>query len=244
VWVSVSGDLVQDAKRDLDDIGATDYEAVRLHDLRTLKVKRGQPLTALPGLDQGILFCTYDLLISGAKTAKKKGGKGGKKGGKGAVLWGKENQPPTDPLGLGLLGGVAGQGMPYNPLMGLPAGGVFGQHGQQGQPSFDQMLAEPGMAGGNNYDLLRQQNGGGWDKEEEEEEHVEEFGESRTFMVMIVTHHEHTAAGAGVADAAGGGKGQCPLVVGVSAWGSTGGRLKVMLGSACCPSPPDTRSLF
>jgi hypothetical protein len=174
VWVSVSGDLVKDAERDLTDIGATDYEAVRLHDLRTLKVKRGQPLTALPGLDQGILFCTYDLLISGAKAAKKKGGKGGKKGGKGGQLWGKENQPPLDPLGPGL-GGASGG---YNPVLGgLGPLQPIGLFGQQGLTSLDRKLAEPGMAGGDNYALLQQQNGLFGLEDEEEEAPVEEFGE-------------------------------------------------------------------
>jgi hypothetical protein len=36
---------------------------VRLHDLRSLKLKKGQRLADLKGLDVGIVFCTYDLLI-------------------------------------------------------------------------------------------------------------------------------------------------------------------------------------
>lgn len=36
---------------------------VRLHDLRALKTKKGQKLSDLPGLDKGIAFCTYDLLV-------------------------------------------------------------------------------------------------------------------------------------------------------------------------------------
>jgi len=36
---------------------------VRLHDLRSLKPKKNQKLGDLPGLDKGICFCTYDLLV-------------------------------------------------------------------------------------------------------------------------------------------------------------------------------------
>lgn len=38
VWLSASSDLVEDARRDLQDIGALQYEAMKLHDLRKLKV--------------------------------------------------------------------------------------------------------------------------------------------------------------------------------------------------------------
>eukprot|EP00878_Enallax_costatus_P044048 GHUV01052211.1.p3 GENE.GHUV01052211.1~~GHUV01052211.1.p3 ORF type:complete len:120 (-),score=15.14 GHUV01052211.1:376-735(-) len=58
-----------------------EYEPVRLHDLRQLKTRKGKPLASLPGLESGILFCTYDLLCSGATTKKAaKGGKGAAKG--------------------------------------------------------------------------------------------------------------------------------------------------------------------
>lgn len=50
-----------------------------LQDLRQLRTKPGQPLSALKGLESGIMFCTYDLLTSGATPAKpKKGGKVGR----------------------------------------------------------------------------------------------------------------------------------------------------------------------
>ena len=88
--MSASADLVVDAKRDLEDIGALDYDAVRLHDLRRLNVKKGTPLSSLAGLDKGILFCTYDLLISGAASLKK----GKKDKGKKGPNKGKENVPP------------------------------------------------------------------------------------------------------------------------------------------------------
>lgn len=35
------------------------------------QVKAGAPLSSLPGLDSGILFCTYDLLVAGSRAAKK-----------------------------------------------------------------------------------------------------------------------------------------------------------------------------
>jgi hypothetical protein len=53
-----------------------------------LKPGKGQPLAALPGLQTGILFCTYDLLISGAKALpkqpKKRDGAKGEGGGEAA----------------------------------------------------------------------------------------------------------------------------------------------------------------
>lgn len=69
--MSVSSDLVVDARRDLEALGMLEYDAVRLHDLRQLKARKGKPLASLPGLDSGILFCTYDLLVSGATNLKK-----------------------------------------------------------------------------------------------------------------------------------------------------------------------------
>eukprot|EP00198_Chlamydomonas_reinhardtii_P003137 XP_001692473.1 predicted protein [Chlamydomonas reinhardtii] len=64
VWLSACGDLLHDVRRDLADIGALGYEGVRLLDLKAVKAgQRG--LSGLPGWDKGILFLTYDLLISG-----------------------------------------------------------------------------------------------------------------------------------------------------------------------------------
>jgi hypothetical protein len=37
----MSTDLVVDARRDLEALGMLDYDAVRLHDLRSLKTKAG-----------------------------------------------------------------------------------------------------------------------------------------------------------------------------------------------------------
>ncbi len=57
------------------------YTAGRLFALQThaetvschgaVQLKKGQKLESLPTLDKGILFCTYDLLISGAKRKSK-----------------------------------------------------------------------------------------------------------------------------------------------------------------------------
>lgn len=120
LWVSVSTDLVVDARRDLEALNMLEYEPVRLHDLRQLKTRKGKPLSSLPGLESGILFCTYDLLCSGA--ASKKAAKGGKAAAKGKAssstalgkkafggpLFADENLPPwersttpeTDPWGI------------------------------------------------------------------------------------------------------------------------------------------------
>lgn len=69
VWFSASGDLAQDAKRDFHDIGALKYEPVELHDLKHCKAKPGDKLADVPNYDKGVLFATYDLLISGRTKA-------------------------------------------------------------------------------------------------------------------------------------------------------------------------------
>jgi hypothetical protein len=60
VWMSVSADLIQDARRDLADIGAGH---IRLHDLRDYRMD--QDLRAMSELRTGVLFCTYSLFVSG-----------------------------------------------------------------------------------------------------------------------------------------------------------------------------------
>ena len=65
VWFSASGDLAQDAKRDFHDIGALPYETVRMHDLKHSKIKASGKLADGKDFDFGVLFSTYDLLISG-----------------------------------------------------------------------------------------------------------------------------------------------------------------------------------
>ncbi|KAK9863620.1 hypothetical protein WJX84_004264 [Apatococcus fuscideae] len=67
VWFSASADLALDAERDFHDIGALRYDPVRIHDLKRLNVKAGQSLNGVARLDCGILFSTYDMLISGGK---------------------------------------------------------------------------------------------------------------------------------------------------------------------------------
>lgn len=73
VWFSATGDLAQDAKRDFRDIGALAFDIVRLHDLKHSKVKAGDKLADAKGFDCGVLFSTYDLLISGKKVSVKSG---------------------------------------------------------------------------------------------------------------------------------------------------------------------------
>ncbi|KAK9822510.1 hypothetical protein WJX81_008146 [Elliptochloris bilobata] len=73
VWFSVSADLAPDATRDFRDLGALDFDGVDILDLRRMKVKNTQRLSDLPGLDRGVLFCTYSLLTGGSvPTAKLK----------------------------------------------------------------------------------------------------------------------------------------------------------------------------
>ncbi len=48
VWLSASADLLHDARRDLSDIGALQYDGVRLLDLRTVKASQ-RNLVQLPG---------------------------------------------------------------------------------------------------------------------------------------------------------------------------------------------------
>ena len=69
-----------DAARDLRDAGALRYEEVKIHDLKRLKAKPTQKLlSSFPTMSTGVLFSTYDLLISGASTGtgKKAAGKKG-----------------------------------------------------------------------------------------------------------------------------------------------------------------------
>ena len=64
VWLSVSADLIDDARRDLYDIGAG---GLGCHDLRGYRAD--QDLSKIPALREGVIFCTYSLLVSG-KTDK------------------------------------------------------------------------------------------------------------------------------------------------------------------------------
>ncbi|KAK9838396.1 hypothetical protein WJX84_000356, partial [Apatococcus fuscideae] len=67
VWFSASADLALDAERDFHDIGALRYDPVRIHDLKRLKSGAGSSLVGLPRMECGILFSTYDMLISSGK---------------------------------------------------------------------------------------------------------------------------------------------------------------------------------
>jgi hypothetical protein len=65
VWFSVSADLIDDARRDLRDIGAG---WIQCHDLREFRA--GEDLSRMRALDEGILFCTYSLLVTGRTQEK------------------------------------------------------------------------------------------------------------------------------------------------------------------------------
>lgn len=62
VWVSVGADLLEDARRDLRDIGAG---AIAVHDLRHWPVSK--KLTSVGACNAGVLFCTYALLARSSK---------------------------------------------------------------------------------------------------------------------------------------------------------------------------------
>ncbi len=64
VWVSVGHDLLEDARRDLRDIGAG---AIQVHDLK--KWMASQKLSQAKEMGDGVLFSTYTLLARGSKTA-------------------------------------------------------------------------------------------------------------------------------------------------------------------------------
>ena len=49
IWLSASGDLAMDAERDFRDIGALQYDPVRIHNLRKLKIPKGGRIADLPG---------------------------------------------------------------------------------------------------------------------------------------------------------------------------------------------------
>jgi hypothetical protein len=59
VWISVGPDLLEDARRDLRDIGAG---AIHVHDLKTWNATK--KLSTVQACTDGVLFCTYTLLAS------------------------------------------------------------------------------------------------------------------------------------------------------------------------------------
>ena len=66
IWVSISADLRDDAYRDLKDIGAG---KIPVHDLKSFGVRAN---LQDEGLDEGVLFCTYSLLVSQDRSKPKK----------------------------------------------------------------------------------------------------------------------------------------------------------------------------
>eukprot|EP00960_Hanusia_phi_P031411 749277-Hanusia_phi.AAC.4 len=58
IWLSTSADLIDDARRDLSEIGAG---KVRVHDLRGFHIS--DDLRKVKALKQGVLFVTYHLLV-------------------------------------------------------------------------------------------------------------------------------------------------------------------------------------
>ncbi len=56
LWLSVGADLIEDARRDIKEIGGSGF--IQCHSLKSFSV--GQKLT----LESGVLFCTYSLLVS------------------------------------------------------------------------------------------------------------------------------------------------------------------------------------
>lgn len=61
VWISVSGDLVEDAKRDLKDVGAENIKVTLINDLKYSDVDKQE-------ISEGVLFVTYSGLIAEATT--------------------------------------------------------------------------------------------------------------------------------------------------------------------------------
>lgn len=49
VWISASGDLVEDAKRDLKGIDFIKYDNVRIHNMRKMNLQRGDRIADRPG---------------------------------------------------------------------------------------------------------------------------------------------------------------------------------------------------
>ncbi|GAX80052.1 hypothetical protein CEUSTIGMA_g7491.t1 [Chlamydomonas eustigma] len=104
IWISVSADLSIDAERDLRDSGALRYQEVKIHDLKRMKSKPTQALSTLPGLDTGVLFSTYDLLISGNATSKQKKKKkdaSALEASKGPASMAKAEEEQVDEFGVG-----------------------------------------------------------------------------------------------------------------------------------------------
>ena len=59
MWISVGPDLLEDARRDLRDIGAA---AIPVHDLKSWNASK--KLSLVKPCETGVLFSTYTLLAS------------------------------------------------------------------------------------------------------------------------------------------------------------------------------------
>ncbi len=82
VWVSVSADLIQDAKRDLDDVGAghipiLDMKSVpvgtTIDEYRGNAIGKGKKVSSEPWKGEGIVFVTYALLALTKQHASSRG---------------------------------------------------------------------------------------------------------------------------------------------------------------------------
>ena len=69
LWVSVSRELVQDARRDLADVGChvDVHDGAEALDMMSSHGKKGKGLGAGGSLGKGVLFVTYSLLVSGRR---------------------------------------------------------------------------------------------------------------------------------------------------------------------------------
>lgn len=61
VWISVSSDLYEDAKRDLSDLGLKKYASTNCHSLGNFK---SQDIIKGGNKDEGVMFTTYSTLIA------------------------------------------------------------------------------------------------------------------------------------------------------------------------------------
>jgi hypothetical protein len=149
-----------------------------LQDLRQIRTKPGQPLSALKGLDSGIMFCTYDLLTAGATPAKpKKGGKPGRPP-KAAAAATAATQMYSSAAGYGMAGGSfssAGSGGLSGGLFGSSSGS-FSRSGSGNAGVWDDENQPPPWE--------RPQSP---DEDEEWEPTVEEFGESAAVCQLCGT---------------------------------------------------------
>jgi hypothetical protein len=168
-----------------------------LQDLRQIRTKPGQPLSALKGLDSGIMFCTYDLLTAGATPAKpKKGGKPGRPPKAAAAAATAATQINSSAAGYGMAGGSfssAGSGR----LSGGLFGGGSGSFSRSGSGSFGRSDSGSGSLWDDENQPPPWERPQSPDEDEECEPAVEEFGESEKSLlqrhVCLVCDDENNA---------------------------------------------------